>query len=511
MQNLLKIFLVVLFLGTGVIVLAQEVTPPETPPGVTEAINLDEDIKPEDLGVGEPRLLPDSPFYFLKNFGRTIQETFTFNSVKKAELRLKFANEKLMEVKKTVQKTENAELIKKAAENYQQEAEKIKNQVEKIKEKAKESPQVDSFLNKFIHQQTLHEKLLQKLEDQVPPQAFEKIKEARERHLETFKDVMLKLEDREEKITEKLDEILEKQKGSQFKEFKNLEVLKNLEEKVPEEAKEAIQKAEENALKKLGGDLEKMDPQEQEKFKEYLEKISGDKTTHLEILENLKVKVKETLETPRVLELKERLEEGKVKIMEEIIAEKPLECPRWTPPASGFCKEGRVIIRRSAATGCPLPPECIVPGEKEIPEKPEMACITLWDPVCGVDGKTYSNSCFAKLAGVEVDHEGVCKEKEVACAGEGEKVNRNPLLGPTNQLCCPGLEEERVSKSYSVCKKIEEVIQPPTIAPECKEGETKKYQCPDGTLLNWCVCKDEKWVCVISPEAACPTTKQIPE
>jgi len=510
-MNKLKIFLLsfALLFAFGMVVLAQETG--ETGATAEEAVTLDEDIQPEDLGVSEPKLLPDNPFYFLKNWARGIQNVLTFNPIKKAALRLKFANEKLMEAKKIVEKTEDPEIIEKATENYQQEIEKIKNQVEKIKEKAEENPQVESFLDKFIHQQTLHQKLLQKLENQVPAEALEKIKEARETHLETFQGVMLKLEDRPEKITEKLDEILEAQKGSQFKGFKNLEVLKNLEEKVPEEAKEAIQKAEENALKKLGGDLEKMDPQEQEKFKEYLEKISGDKTTHLEILENLKVKVKETLETPKVLELKERLEEGKVKIMEEIIAEKPLECPRWTPPASGFCKEGRVIIRRSAATGCPLPPECIVPGEKEIPEKPEMACITLWDPVCGVDGKTYSNSCFAKLAGVEVDHEGVCKEKEVACAGEGEKVNRNPLLGPTNQLCCPGLEEERVSKSYSVCKKIEEVIQPPTIAPECKEGETKKYQCPDGTLLNWCVCKDEKWVCVISPEAACPTTKQIPE
>ncbi len=402
MQNLLKIFLVALFLGAGVIVLAQEATLPE----VTEAINLDEDIKPEDLGVGEPRLLPDSPFYFLKNFGRTIQETFTFNSVKKAELRLKFASEKLMEAKKTVQKTENAELIKKAVENYQQEAEKIKNQVEKIKEKAKESPQVDSFLNKFIQQQTLHQKLLQKLEEQVPPQALEKIKEAREAHLENFQGVMLKLEDRNEKVTEKLDKILEEQKGSQFKEFKNLEVLKNLEEKVPEEAKEAIQKAEENALKRLKGDLEKMSPEDQERFKEYIDKISGEKEKQLEILENLKVKIKAALPTPEATQLKEKLEEGKTKILEKIEQKlEKLDCPLWTLPTTGFCKEGRMIIEKDEK-GCPLPPECVIPGEVEIPG---VVCITLWDPVCGKDGETYSNSCFAKAAGAEIDYEGICK------------------------------------------------------------------------------------------------------
>jgi len=237
---------------------------------------------------------------------------------------------------------------------------------------------------------------------------------------------MLKLEDRKEVITEKLDKILEKQKGSGFKEFKNLEVLKNLEEKVPEEAKEAIQKAQENALKRLQEDLEKMSPEDQERFKEYTEKISGEKERHLEILENLKTEIRAIPETPRILELKEILEEGKIKAIEKI--EEKLEklgCPLWMPPAPGFCKEGRVIIEKDPETGCPLPPRCIIPGEVEIPkpvspippEKPELekieiVCISLWDPVCGKDGKTYSNECFAKVAGVEIDYKGVCKEEK---------------------------------------------------------------------------------------------------
>lgn len=420
MSNSAKLFsfLFIFFLGLGIFlaVSAQEASP------VEEAVNLDEDIQPEDLGVSEPKLLPDSPFYFLKNWARGIQNVLTFNPIRKAELRMKFANEKLMEVKKIVQKTQDPEKIKKATENYQQEVEKIKNQVEKIKEKAAENPQVESFLDKFIHQQTLHQKLLQKLETQVPPEAFEKIEEAREEHLERFKDVMLKLEDRKEKITEKLDKILEEQKGSQFKEFNNLEVLKNLEEKVPKEAKEAIKQAEENALKRLQGDLEKMSPEDQEKFGEYLEKISGENERHLEIMENLKAKIKEVPETPKVLELKERLEEGKTKIFQKIEEKlEKLDCPLWTPPALGFCKEGRVIIEKDPETGCPLQPKCIIPGEIEIlvkplpvqPETPkpvEGVCITLWDPACGKDGKTYSNECFAKLAGVEVDYEGVCVE-----------------------------------------------------------------------------------------------------
>lgn len=217
MLNSIKI----IFLSLGLVfaislaVLAQEITEPaevaeEVSEAVTEAVNLDEDIQPEDLEVGEPRLLPDSSFYFLKDWAREIQDFLTFNPVKKAELRLKFANEKLMEIKKIIEKTQNPEIIKKAIENYQQAIEEVKNRVEKIKEKAQENPKVEKFLEKFVKHQILHQNILQKLENQVPAQALEKIKEARENHLKRFEEVITKLENRKEKIDEIKKKIKEK-------------------------------------------------------------------------------------------------------------------------------------------------------------------------------------------------------------------------------------------------------------------------------------------------------------
>jgi len=50
------------------------------------------------------------------------------------------------------------------------------------------------------------------------------------------------------------------------------------------------------------------------------------------------------------------------------------------------------------------------------------------------------------------------ESKEIFCAKEGEKVNRNPLIGPTDQKCCEGLVEVRESRSYSVCKKGQKVL-----------------------------------------------------
>ncbi|MDP3057329.1 MAG: DUF5667 domain-containing protein [bacterium] len=465
----------------GLTALAQE-TAPET----AAAVNLDENIQASDLGISEPVILPDSSFYFLKNWQRGIQSFFTFSSIAKTELKEKFANEKLLELKKTIEQNKNQEAIKKATENYQKEAEQLKTAANAINQKAKENPQVETFLNKFIGQQALHQKLLQKLETQVPSEALAKIKEAKDAQLERFNNVMQKLEDRPEKITEKLDSALDKQAGSQFKEFKNLEVLKNLGEKLPEQARGAIQKAEENSLKRLQRDLEKMSPEDQEKFKGYIGTISGVKKTQLEILENLKARIKAgtaTVETPR---LQEKLEAGKADILKKINEEgRRIGCAAWGV-ASDFCKNGRVVFGPDIK-GCPSQPICIVTGDVVVPPNriitPDTgvtppntppvlnvgpACIEIWNPVCGKNGKTYSNECFAKAAGMEIIRKGTC---------ETPPITGIPKIPPDISI-------PEIPPTVSITPKPAVCIQviTPAISPE---GICKVFPTPCDVPANW--------------------------
>ncbi|MFQ6049892.1 MAG: DUF5667 domain-containing protein [Candidatus Paceibacterales bacterium] len=495
----LLIILITICLGLGLVVLAQE-APVET----TEAVNLDENIQPEDLEIADPQLLPDSPFYFLKNWGRRVRSFFAFNPVAKTELESKFANEKLIELKKMIEMKRNPEVLKKAAENYQKTIEKIKRFSERIRQKAEENPRVEKFLDKFTQHQTLHQRLLQRLENQVPSEAFEKIKEARERHLERFKDVMLKLEDKT-KIPERLGKNMEKLRGSRFKEFKNLELLDELKEKLPEDIKEKFEERKEKILERLHLKLEELSPEEQEKFKEYVDRISGDKIKHLDILGSLEGKeLSEKLKT-----IIERAREGSIgKIQEKyqeiatpekakaqinlagetleraksLIVEKDIkkeEMPavlrlvqeaadKLETAKKSFDEENYGHAFGQAIASLVLSKNAIRiieirGGFKEIIKEGFPVCSLLKIPVCGIDGKTYQNICEVKKAEVKIAYRGECKA-EMPCANEKIRVNRNPLLGPTNQICCEGLEEFRVSKLYSICKK-------PEFSFECKTDE----------------------------------------
>lgn len=111
----------------------------------------------------------------------------------------------------------------------------------------------------------------------------------------------------------------------------------------------------------------------------------------------------------------------------------------------------------------------------DVPE----ACIEIFAPVCGCDGETYPNSCFANMAGTSVAHDGEC----------------TPPLCMSDNDCSAG-ETCDTSVCHTPCA-------PGQVCPQVCWGECTTEPAPQqcGGFANL-PCPDDK-VCVDDPNDSC--------
>lgn len=251
-----------------------------------------DEITANDLEVEEPSILPNSPFYFLKEGWRKAREVFTFNNLRKIELKEKFSAERLVELRKMAAQGVGAGIIEKATDNYQREKEQIRVRVMALEQNAEQNQEINAFMEKFTHQQILHQQILEKLGTQVPAEVRERIQEQREEHLNQFKEVMLKLENNDD-IPEKLEEALNAINAGEFGEIRKMELFQKMEEIMPEEVQERFRERAEQQIQVLKEKIETMPEEEQERFQQFIEEIPVQAQERLQIIEKVRVQLQE--------------------------------------------------------------------------------------------------------------------------------------------------------------------------------------------------------------------------
>jgi len=216
------------------------------------------EVEKVDLGVENPGILPSSPFYFLKEWKRSITRFFTTNPVKKAELELNEANERAAEIKKLEETTPSKiEVITKAANNYQQNMERLRTSLEQLKQTS-ENPNVDKLVENLIDRSIKHNELFDNLKDKFQEQTD--LKDRLEAGQEKISEVISEIPQRLENATEFQQKLLDKIQNlpdSPLKEVRAVEILNKIEQKLPGQ-QEKIQEAKDNLIQKVENKLNEL-------------------------------------------------------------------------------------------------------------------------------------------------------------------------------------------------------------------------------------------------------------
>lgn len=170
----------------------------------------------EVVSIGEvsnPGILPDSPFYFLKDWGRRIRMFFTFDSVKKAELELKFVNEDVLIIRNLCDKGKCA-LAEKLSEKFQERYQKV---IQRTKEAKQEGKNVEVLVEKLKENHLRQQQVLADVLEKAPEQAKEGI-------LKAVENSAFGLENA-------IENVQGRQKMKQFREELNLQIRNMGEEK----------------------------------------------------------------------------------------------------------------------------------------------------------------------------------------------------------------------------------------------------------------------------------------
>ena len=126
----------------------------------------------EDVAIGEvtdPGTLPDSPFYFMKTWGRSVGSFFAFNNQEKAEMALRFANEDALAINALCENGQ-CELAERHCERFQEQFQRAIRWMEKAQEEGRD---IEELVEKLKDNQLRQQQVLAGLLETVPEQAQE--------------------------------------------------------------------------------------------------------------------------------------------------------------------------------------------------------------------------------------------------------------------------------------------------------------------------------------------------
>ena len=197
-------------------------------------------------------LLPSNPFYFVKEWTRSVKRAWIFDTIKKVEFDLNIVNEKAAELQKLSQiASDKEDLITDALTNYKLNLEQLIPEVEKLK--GLNIADINKLLDRLVERSLAHAELFSALSSQFNENndLSIKLKDVEKRVLYIMVIIPQKVE-KPEDFRIRLQQIINNQ-DQEFKELKAAEILDYLEALLPAGAmRNEINKLKKDLLLKFG-------------------------------------------------------------------------------------------------------------------------------------------------------------------------------------------------------------------------------------------------------------------
>lgn len=201
----------------------------------------------EDLGVGEPKILPGDSLYFLKNWGREIGRFFSFGAWRKAIFETGLANKFVAEIKVLGEKNDEKGLSL-ALENYRRNAERLGERVSSLAATSG-NPNVGKLLDMLADRVVKHEQVFEGIESAEVGVGLEA---AREALAEAAAAALEKL-DTPENFKIRVENLTSGLRENSLKDARVVYALNRIEGKMPQEFRDRIREIETDLISRFEG------------------------------------------------------------------------------------------------------------------------------------------------------------------------------------------------------------------------------------------------------------------